>query len=360
MGSVVDVVIAVHTPERPIERAVASVLENECDVRVLVVVHNTEVDPIRDRLGVLAADPRVTLLEFNDGVKSPAGPMNYGFDQASAPWVSLVGSDDALEPGALDQWLALAKKHRAGVVIAPIRFNHGAVFSYPPVRPGWLFGRERVCDPVLDRLSYRVAPLGLVSREALADYRLETGLATGEDQPLSLRLWFSNRVVFAPRSRCYVGFEDQTDRVTYASRSFTEDLAVVSLLLDPKMPYFGSRASRVAVFSQVLRQVVGNTVLLRSGEQLEGDEFLELQRVTRLVVAAEPSVLRVLSRAEAQFVGGIVSGEVRGDSLHKLATAAAQFKSLNSLITANPRYLLHRQAPLRLHIAQFFVARFGR
>lgn len=181
MGSVVDVVIAVHTPERPIERAVASVLENECDVRVLVVVHNTEVDPIRDRLGVLAADPRVRLLEFNDGVKSPAGPMNYGFDQASAPWVSLVGSDDALEPGALNQWLALAEKHQAGVVIAPIRFNHGAVFSYPPVRPGWLFGRERVCDPVLDRLSYRVAPLGLISREALADYRLETGLATGED-----------------------------------------------------------------------------------------------------------------------------------------------------------------------------------
>src|SRR5699024_6411935 len=104
----VDVVVAVHTPERRVERAVLSVVLTEAPVRVTVVCHGTPLEPIAERLGVLAEDPRVRLLPFTDGVPSPAGPFNAGLDAATAPWVSVLGSDDVLEVGAIDSWLALA------------------------------------------------------------------------------------------------------------------------------------------------------------------------------------------------------------------------------------------------------------
>src|SRR5690625_4325082 len=90
----VDVIIAVHTPQRPILRAVSSVLDHtSADVRVTVVVHNTELAPIAVHLTRYAADHRLRLAHFVDGVPSPAGPMNHGLSLATAEFTALLGSD---------------------------------------------------------------------------------------------------------------------------------------------------------------------------------------------------------------------------------------------------------------------------
>ena len=46
----VQVVIATHRYERPIERAVASVVEGNTTNGAIVVVHNIDPEPIRQRL----------------------------------------------------------------------------------------------------------------------------------------------------------------------------------------------------------------------------------------------------------------------------------------------------------------------
>src|SRR5690606_20002949 len=118
----VDVVIAVHTDERPIDRAVRSVLANAAPVRVTVVCHHVPAERIAARLGSLPDDARargheVRLVEHDDGVPSPAGPFNEGLDLAEAEYVALLGSDDRFAPGAVDSWLVLAEETRADAVI---------------------------------------------------------------------------------------------------------------------------------------------------------------------------------------------------------------------------------------------------
>jgi hypothetical protein len=95
----VDHIIAVHNNRRPIARAVGSVLKHtSAPIRVSVVCHNTEQGEIRLILGELADDPRLRLLQLDDGIPSPSGPFNAGMDAATAPFTSIMGSDDELEP----------------------------------------------------------------------------------------------------------------------------------------------------------------------------------------------------------------------------------------------------------------------
>ncbi len=104
----VDVTIAVHSSTRPIARAVASVIDHtSAAVRVNVVAHNIDPEIIRENLGAYASDPRVRLLSLHDGIPSPAGPMNHGFANSTAPFISVIGSDDELAPGAIDSWLSV-------------------------------------------------------------------------------------------------------------------------------------------------------------------------------------------------------------------------------------------------------------
>ncbi|WCI08606.1 hypothetical protein PJ267_21030 [Arthrobacter sp. OVS8] len=108
-------------------------------------------------------------LELRDGIPSPAGPFNYGLEQATAEFVCILGSDDSLEPGALRQWLELARTHSSAMVIAPQRHAGGAPVRTPPVR----VRRQFKLDPVKDRLSYRTAPLGLLRRSEIQRLGLE-------------------------------------------------------------------------------------------------------------------------------------------------------------------------------------------
>ena len=121
VAPLVDVTIAVHSASRPIRRAVASVLDGtEAPVRVIVVAHNIDPAIIRDNLGDLATDDRVLMLDLQDGIRSPAGPMNAGFANSTAPFIALLGSDDEFAPGALDSWLRVQRSTGASTVIPKI------------------------------------------------------------------------------------------------------------------------------------------------------------------------------------------------------------------------------------------------
>lgn len=360
----VDVVIATHTPDRPVERAVASVLRGTvAPVRVTVVVHNTDPDPIRERLSEFAGDARLRIEPFADGIHSPAGPMNHGLSLATAPYSSLLGSDDEFTPGAIDRWLALAAEHNAAAVMARLDFTSGAISPQPPVRPRF----RAVRHPVRDRLAYRSAPLGLVSTEHFGELRLAEGLASGEDIVYSLRVWFSGLpVVFAERERGYLVHVDGDDRVTVAARPAADDLAYLVDLVEADWFTELTESEREAIVVKLLRVQLLGVIAVRA----EAGEFVVADReafrtARRLLAAAAPRAGRCLSRAEfglldvATAAQNPEAGPQSADRVAALTAWRRRFTPAGVL----PRNLfgaLHPQAPLRYGIASMLLARRSR
>src|SRR5699024_12384833 len=130
-------------------------------------------------------------------------------------YIAIMGSDDVLQPGASSSWYWLARRHRAEAVIARLE-RAGRVVPTPPTRP---LRRTRL-DGVKDRLCYRSAPLGLVSREVVTRLGLRLGeeVAVGDDGGLGARLWFHARGVFDRRGPACVIGEGAAERGTHAPR----------------------------------------------------------------------------------------------------------------------------------------------
>lgn len=198
----VDVVIPVHRPERPVERAVASVADPAHGVRALVVCHNMSPTALGERLAPFGEGVRV--LELHDGIPSPAGPLNLGLDAARAAWVTCMGSDDHEEAGATRAWIDHLRRRPVDALVLPVLRAASSHVDIPPVRPG----RVRNLDPVRDRLCHRTGPLVLVRSELLRTHgiRMSEGLRTGEDLAWSTHVWMSARRIdlLAPGSPRYV------------------------------------------------------------------------------------------------------------------------------------------------------------
>lgn len=214
----IDVVIAIHHPGRPLDRALESVFHAAPpEVGAIVVCHG--IDPASIE-GMLADVPRarVRVLAFADGIRSPAGPFNAGIDASSADYVSVMGSDDFLQPGALRSWQRIAADRSPDAVIGEQQHQDGAFIASPLVRAG----RTHDLDAVRDRLYYRVAPLGLLRRQYLNDHglRFTEGAATGEDLVMSTLLWSYGRVELARGCPRYVIGADAADRTSYQPRPF--------------------------------------------------------------------------------------------------------------------------------------------
>ncbi|GAB2561996.1 glycosyltransferase [Leucobacter ruminantium] len=354
----VDVVIAVHSAERPVARAAGSVLTGtQAPVRVTVVAHNIDPEIIRERLGDLAGDPRLRLIGLADGIHSPAGPMNLGFARAEAPFVALLGSDDELAPGAIDSWLALQRETGADAVLARILLASGEVDPYPPVRLG---RRVRDLDGAKDRLAYRSAPLGMVSRERFGDLRLTTGVGSGEDLVYSLTVWFTGaHLAYDLTGPAYVVNGDAGDRVTSAVRPLAEDSAFLDHL--ETMPWFAQAPARVreAIVVKLIRMHVFDALAMRanSDEQLSEnrDAFRTvLARLARL----SPSAPGLLSIADRRVLDALVSQQsLDAAAMRSLIAARSRYKSPAVLLTRNPLRWFHAQAPFRTLLAGSLIAR---
>lgn len=354
----VDVIIPVHSKTRPIARAAGSVLDGTtAPIRVTVVAHNIDPDTIAQNLGEYLNDPRLRLLHLSDAIASPAGPMNFGLDHATAPFVSLLGSDDEFEKGLVDSWLAMQRLTGADVVLSKIQEIQGIIDPYPPVRMG---SRTRELDPRKDRLSYRSSPLGLVNRESFPDLRFSAGLGSGEDLIYTLTLWFtSKKIAYDLGGPRYIGHGDAEDRVTRSARPLADDFAYLDEL--EALPWFATttQANRTAVTVKLMRLHLFDALSARMPSALEGtlpghEEFATL--VSRLAALA-PASIRLLSIADRAVIDELKSSTPRTSQLAKLLERRQQYRSVQVLIPRNTFYLLHRQAPLRTLGAGFRILR---
>jgi hypothetical protein len=341
----VDVVIAVHSATRPIKRAVASVLDGtQARVRVTVVAHNIDASIIGAGLGELFEHPDVRLLALGDGIHSPAGPMNLGLDRATSPYVSLLGSDDEFATGAIDSWLTLARETGATTVLARIDRQSAGPDPMPPTRRG----RTQDLDAVKDRLAYRSAPLGLISRERFGALRFTPGLGSGEDLEFTSILWFTGtRIAYARRSPGYLVHEDGTDRVTFAARSVAEDFAFLEAITSGSWFSALSRTQKEALGVKTLRMHFFDAVLLRlnSAEGIAAHRAA-LDQVITTISDFAPQAVALLSRADRAVIDALHAPEIDADRIRTLLSARWG-RSVAALLPRNPFLALHRQAPYR-------------
>lgn len=356
----VDVVIAVHTDTRPVDRAVRSVLANAAPVRVTVVCHHVPAERIAARLGSLPEEARVRghqvrLVEHSDGVPSPAGPFNKGLDLAEAEFVALLGSDDRFAPGAVDSWLALAKETHADAVIARLAYARPdgtvrAVVPTPPTRP-W---RSRNLDPVRDRLAYRSAPLGLLRRSTLERLGLRhaEGQPVGEDLVISTRMWFEGeRIAFDRSGPAYLIGEDGPDRITFAPRPLAQDLLWLPDMLEARWFRSMPLAHRRALAVKILRIHVFGAIHYRSDpDAWTADERRTLRELTVAVLTAAPDVERVLSRAEHDLLDAALDPAIPAERLIALSARRRRHGIPATLVPRDLRYLCAREAPLRFMV----------
>lgn len=360
----VDVVIAVHQSSRPIERAVASILENTiAAVRVTVVVHNTELGAIAKRLEYFEHDTRLRVVSYVDGIPSPAGPMNYGFDLATAPYVSLLGSDDEFEAGALDAWLAAAEgvPGYADAVIAPTASQiGGSLQASPPIR--WTRANKKRAfklDPVRDRLAYRSAPLGLIGRKKYGALRFAEGLQTGEDQPFTAELWFTPGAsivfpAFAPR---YIEHADQPDRVTRTTRSVREEFRSVEDTFAPDQPWLVEPSMRLSLIVKFVRVHFFDAAIARVGNNWDVQAAREMAEIGTHLLKIEPRVLRLLSSNDERIFRALLEVSTDERELQRLLQARENLRSFGAIFPRRLRFAFHSQAPLRFHLAGLILLR---
>ncbi|MGR0220200.1 glycosyltransferase family 2 protein [Agromyces sp. ZXT2-6] len=355
-GPEVDVVIAVHSPERPVERAARSVLEGtDADVRVTVVCHGTPEEGIGRRLGRLAEDPRLRLVRHVDGIASPSGPFNAGLDLADAPFTSIMGSDDELGPGAVDGWLRVQRRDRADVVLPRLEYTSGRRVGSPPVRPF----RSRRLDGVRDRLAYRSAPLGLVSRSRFGHLRLTPGMRNGGDLAYVGRLWYSGAAIsFARDAPPYVIHDDASDRVTLAPKPVARELAWLDDLADAEwfaaLPADARRALAVK-FARV--HVLGAATSRAVAGSIADDDRAALVHAVRVIAAIDPAFVRSLSSADAALVRDLLADAASAERIVAAGRARRVPRRIADFTTSSPLDLLRRDAPVRLTVGSVLVSR---
>lgn len=361
----VEVIIAVHARERPVRRAAASVLAagTPGTVRATVVCHNMDSSPVREALDGLSdglPEGTVRVLKLRDGIPSPAGPFNFGLRHAEAPWVALMGSDDELEPGALDAWRAAADGTMPALaVIAPMRTRGGRRILTPRAR---VLRGSRV-DPVKDGLAYRTAPLGLIRREAVDRFglRLAPGLRTGEDLEFGLRLWFSGEPIAYPAGApCYVVGEDGGERVTAAVLPLAEQFRDLDRLLAARWLTGLPDKSREAVAVKLLRGHVVGAALRRGPDFGWTDEDrAELSRVITAITQLAPGASRLLSAPDEALLLAVrgQAGQVPGSAavagaLRRRQAAGVVARSLTRRWPDNFR----GESPLRTNLNSLLAA----
>jgi hypothetical protein len=351
-----ELVIAVHSADRPIRRAVESVLAAATPGRVLatVVCHNLDPAPIRDVLAGLPAE-QVRVLALADGIRSPAGPFNYGLEHAVARFVGIMGSDDTLEAGAVDAWLAAAEGAGAAVVMAPLRLQGGRRILTPRAR----VLRGMLVDPVADRLAYRTAPLGLFRRDLLPKHglALTPELRTGEDLEFGLRLWFSGeRIAYPALGPAYEVGNDAMERVTSAVLPLPEQFRDVRALVAGT--WFASlpERKRTAIAVKILRGHVISAAVRRGPDfSWPGADRRELSRVIELVTGVAPAAPKVLSAPDERLLLELRdadSAEAVHEALRRRQGASAFRRSLTLRWQDNFRV----EAPLRSNLNSLLAA----
>lgn len=357
MNMFVDLIVAVHDPRRPVLRAIDSVAASgRADVRVTVVCHGISPDAVsglRERESDL-----VRLVEFTDGIASPAGPFNHGIDLATATYVGVMGSDDWLDPGALDEWIGQLQRRRLDVLLAGMKHQSGQVLRNPPVRP-W---RRNGLDTAKDRLFHRAAPLGLIRRTLLERPRLRfaEGLPTGEDIPFSVALFAAaQRIGVAFGSRRYVIGTDAVDRVTGSRHSITTVLAPVKMLFESD--WFGALPERLrtaAVIARLRGSLIADVTRRRAASDWNDGGLTEVGKSIAAAKRLAPRAFDPLSRADRNLLDELELSVTNAEQAMAAVSRWAGAGRKDRLIPHSIFYALHRESAL-VKYAGYGLARFG-
>lgn len=347
----VEVIIPCHSSERPLNRAVLSALRANPGGKVTVVAHNLPEAQLRAVLDDDVAE-KVNWLEHWDGENSPAGPFMRGFGESTSDWVVRLDSDDYLEEGAIDTWTRLSLD--ADAVIARESFDTGAVIRTPPVRP---FRRGKR-DPVLDRLYYRSAPLGLLRRSFLVEHGLglDLGVRTGEDLRMSSLSWSRGDVRVQRSGPGYVVGTDSGDRITEVPHPLKDDFEPIVRAWERGWTRELSPNERTALATKFLRIHIFGSAFTRalSRHWLPGDREA-LREATVAILEAAPSSEEPLSRADRALLDAILDANAPNYTVEELAKKRREFGRFNTLLPRRLRYFFHREAPLRFMIASMLV-----
>lgn len=330
----VDVIIAVHQLNRPIKRAVQSALESGApgQVGVIVVGHGLAVSDVWDLLDGCPAD-LVRVVRHDDGIRSAAGPFNAGLKLASAEFVSVMGSDDMLEPGAVQAWVAQAGRDSVDVVLAPLKFQSGSIVRTPRLRPI----RRTVLDPVRDRVAYRTAPLGLLKRSTLERMHLAftEGLATGEDVALSLRLWFgSTRIAMGLPGGHYVIGEDAVERVTQRILPLDEEFIALFEVLQASWFKSLSPRERRSVAIKMARIHVLAAISRRGFDwEWDGADGKTIQLLLLELSKTASDFMKPFCRADRRILEAFNQNSLDSSDIREVLISFGNEKRLNRLIT---------------------------
>jgi len=342
----IDVVIPVHTTERPLDRAVRSCFDGIPSgmVRVTVVCHNISRDKISPTVGA-ATNGTVRFEEFHDHRNSPAGPRNYGLSLATAPFVAVLDSDDYFETGALQAWHSALSDCNADAAAAPLLTDRQVRIRTPRVRPG----RTHNLDPVRDGLAYTTAPLGLIRRETLESKGIAytEGLRSGEDLDPGLRLWYSGaKIEYPAGAPGYVICSDASDRVTSDVLPLAEEFRAV-LGLDDAWLGGLRHSARTAIAVKLVRvHLLG--ALRRRGADWEWtpSDLAALERFIGKVTSISGKYLRPFSMADRRLI--LAAGRASAAGVLREALEADQRAPYVSKVLAPvPWANLRRESTLR-------------
>lgn len=350
----VDVIIPIHDLRRAIERAVRSIIDDPAytpqRIRLTLVAHNLPADAVAGVLGPNLAE-RVRLISLFDGIQSPAGPFTLGVQEATAKYVSIMGSDDWLEEGALEAWLECATRSSADVVIAPQRHQAGGRIPTPPIRPL----RRGALDSYRDRLVYRTAPLGLLRRSLISDLELAFPghLKNGSDQLFTLALWNSPaRVVYPKAAPSYIVGADAPSRVTTAARPAREGLQAITELVESSTFSSLDLRNRRAVVAKLVRvHVFSGALVLSETSAWSAEEHDVFRGLLQRFGEVAPGYLRLLSLADRRVVKAILRTDLRSEVLRALLVSRSKYGRPSTVFTPDLRGLLAVHGPLRFFVA---------
>ncbi|MGM7678221.1 glycosyltransferase [Microbacterium sp. A94] len=343
----VDVVIAVHDPSRPLIRAVQSVLHDGVDgVRVIVVCHGLSISAFADARAMFAASP-VEWIEFSDGVRSPTGPFTRGLRAATADYVTIMGSDDFVQPGAVATAVAHLGADAPDALVLPLQHQSGEILRNPLTRRGHV----RSLDGVRDRLAYRTAPLAYLRRGILdeLDLELTADVPAGEDIEFSAKLWYSGaRIDFHPSDPAYVIGADAETRVTAAPRGARVELTALRLLLTREWLTTASASVRRSLMIKVLRiHVLGPVLRRASSNTLTTDDLHAYAEVVRAALRIAPRSSRPFSRADRDVLDVLATTPLNSAAALAAATAHTSAGRIARLIPRNPFAVVDREGSFR-------------
>jgi len=347
----VDLIIPVHDASRPIRRAVASALDgvDARDLRVTIVCHGLAAEPVREKLAGLDQS-MLRIVEFSDGVRSPAGPFNHGVTLASAPYLSVMGSDDFLEPGAMRSWIDKTRSLGSEAALARLRYQNGDKLDNPLPRAR----RTERLDAVRDRLFYRTAPLGLLATSRVAELGplFIEGAPVGGDLNFGARFWTSGaRIDYLRDEPCYVIGSDAESRVTTQKRPIREAMAaLLDLVARDWVAPLAPQQKRALAIKLIRIHIIGALTSRPRRTDWDGTDLADLSTALRTILALAPAAPRPFAMADRALLDAALDVAATPASIEAAIARRAAAGRFRQLMPRNLMHLIDREGTLARYI----------